>query len=103
MPPGSGFKDAQRTDPLDGLEQLRRRREMSDCLHCDIIELVQKRIEGGGADIAELASMIVESLAEVVLLAPEDEQAKLMADAFAHFGHMFLEKSGAMEGSGSTH
>ena len=77
---------------------------MSDCLHCDIIELVQKRIEGGGADIAELASMIVESLAEVVLLAPEDDQAKLMADALAHFGHMFLEKSGAMEeGSGSTH
>jgi hypothetical protein len=41
--------------------------------------------------------MIVESLAELILLAPETEQAKIMADAMAHFGHMFLEKSGAIE------
>jgi hypothetical protein len=76
---------------------------MSDCLHCEINELVQSRIEGGGADIAELAAMIMESLAELILLAPEDAQSKLMADALAHFGQMFLEKSGATEGSASTH
>ncbi len=77
---------------------------MTDCLHCEINELVQKRIEGEGADIAELASMIVESLAELVLLAPPSEQAKLMADALAQFGHVFLEKIGALEsGSSATH
>jgi hypothetical protein len=70
---------------------------MSDCLHCDINELVRERLEQGDADLAELTAMIVESLAEVILLAPEADQAKIMADAMAHLGHMFLEKSGAIE------
>ena len=70
---------------------------MSDCLHCDINELVRERLEQGDADLAELTAMIVESLAEVILLAPESDQAKIMADALAHLGHMFLEKSGAIE------
>jgi hypothetical protein len=74
---------------------------MSDCLHCDINELVRERIERGDADLAELTSMVVESLAELILLAPETDQAKIMADALAHLGHMFLEKSGAMEADSS--
>lgn len=74
---------------------------MSDCLHCDINELVQQRLEAGGADVTELAAMIVESLAELILLVPESEQAKLMADIMAHFGQVFLEKSGAIAGGGS--
>jgi len=74
---------------------------MSDCLHCDINELVRERIERGDADLAELASMMVESLAELILLAPESDQSKIMADALAHFGHMFLEKSGALDGDTS--
>jgi hypothetical protein len=73
---------------------------MSDCLHCDINELVRERIEGGDADLAELAAMIVESLAELILMAPESDQGKVMADALAHFGHMVLEKSG--EGAGGS-
>jgi hypothetical protein len=75
---------------------------MSDCLHCEINELVNERIERGSADLAELTSMIVESLAELILLAPEADQSKLMADAMAHFGNTFLEKSGAIAGEGSA-
>jgi len=70
---------------------------MSDCMHCEINELVQKRLEGDGADIAELAQMIVESLADLILLAPPADQSKLMADALAQFGHTFLERGGAIE------
>ena len=70
---------------------------MSDCLHCDIIELVRERLEGGDADLTEITSMMVEALAEVIVLAPESEQARIVADALAHFGNMFLEKSGAVE------
>jgi hypothetical protein len=78
---------------------------MPDCLHCEINDLVQEHIEGGITDVAELAAMVVESLAELILLAPEDKQAQVMADALAHFGHMFLEKSGAGApgGSGAAH
>jgi hypothetical protein len=44
---------------------------MSDCLHCDIIQLVQERIDRGEGDLPDLAAMIVEALAELILLAPE--------------------------------
>src|SRR5688500_1818246 len=57
------------------------------CLHCEINELVRERVEQAGADLADLALMIVESLAELILLAPNGEQSKLMADVLAHFGH----------------
>jgi hypothetical protein len=75
---------------------------MSDCLHCDINELVQNYIDRGNADIAEFAAKIAESLADLILLAPENEQAKLMADVMASFGHCFLEKSGAIESDESN-
>jgi hypothetical protein len=77
---------------------------MSDCLHCDINQLVQQRIEGGNADLVEIASMIVESLTDLILLAPDEERADLMAHALSAFGQMYLEKSGAFEGgSSATH
>ena len=76
-----------------------------DCLHCQINELVEERIQAGDADLAELASLVAESLAELILLAPPGEQSKLMADVLMHLGHAFLEKIGAAEaeGSGATH
>jgi hypothetical protein len=67
---------------------------MSDCLHCDINELVRKYIESNeSADVSKIAGMMVESLAELILsVEPEADQAKVMADALAHFGQVFLDK-----------
>lgn len=77
---------------------------MSECLHCEINELVQQRLEAGDTDIVEMASMIVESLADLILLVPEGDQPNLMAHAISAFGQVFLEKSGALEGgSSATH
>ena len=79
---------------------------MSDCLHCDINDLVQKHIEGNDtADATELVAKVVESLVDLIIsVTPESEQAKLIADALAHFGQVYLEKSGAVEGgSVATH
>ena len=72
---------------------------MSDCLHCDINQLVQQRLERGDTDLGEVASMLVESLADLILLAPEIEQTNLMAYVLSGFGQIFLEKSGAVEGA----
>ena len=74
---------------------------MTECLHCEINQLVRQRMESGQTDLAELASMMVESLADLVLLAPVSEQPKLMAYALSELGHAVLDKSGAVEG-GST-
>ena len=70
---------------------------MSDCLHCDINELVDKRLEPDGANLAELAVLVAESLADLIVLAPPAEQSKLLADVLANLGQAYLEKIGAGE------
>jgi hypothetical protein len=73
------------------------------CLHCEINDLVQEHIEGREkVDVADLAARMVESLVDLVLLAPEDEQAQLLAVSIAHLGQAFLEKTGAIEGESVT-
>ena len=77
---------------------------MSDCLHCDINELVREHVERGTNDLGEIAAMMAESLADLVLLAPEEDRATLLAHALSAVGQMVLEKSGAFEGgSSATH
>ena len=77
---------------------------MSDCLHCDINELVRQHVEGGTNDLVEIASMMAESVADLVLLAPEEDRANLLAHTVSALGQMVLEKSGAFEGgSSATH
>ena len=49
-----------------------------------------------------LAAKMAESLVELVLLAPEEEQAKLLAATIAQLGQAFLEKSGTIEGDSNT-
>ena len=75
---------------------------MSDCLHCDINDLVQARIEGGKGDLVEIASMMAESLADLILLAPEEDRANLIAHVVSALGQMVLEKSGVFEGASSA-
>ncbi len=75
---------------------------MSDCLHCDINELVREHVEGGTNDLGEIASMMAESVADLVLLAPEEDRANLLAHAVSALGQMVLEKSGAVEGTSSA-
>jgi hypothetical protein len=75
------------------------------CLHCEINDLVQEHIEGREkVDVADLAARMVESLVDLVLLAPEEEQTQLLAVSIAHLGQVFLEKSGTIGGdSNMTH
>jgi len=64
----------------------------------------QARIAAGGADAANLTALIAESLVDVILRAPEQEQAQLMAHTLSALGDLFLQKSGTDDGgSGSTH
>jgi hypothetical protein len=78
--------------------------EAEECLHCAIIDMVEERIAAGGADAANLAALIAESLVDLILRVPEQEQAQLMAHTLSALGDLFLQKSGADGGSsGSTH
>ena len=54
--------------------------------------------------VRQNAALIAESLVDVILRVPEEEQARLMAQHMSALGDLFLQKSGAEDGgSGSTH
>jgi hypothetical protein len=74
------------------------------CLHCEINDLVQEHVEGleEPVDIVALAANMAESLVDLILLAPEEEQAKMLAVTIGHLGHTFLEKTGVVEGGADT-
>ena len=75
---------------------------MSDCLHCDINELVTKYAERPDSDASELAARMAESLVDLILMAPESDRAALLADVIAVLGQLYLEKSGVVEPGEST-
>ena len=75
-----------------------------ECLHCAIVALVEARIAAGGADAANLAALIVESLVDLILHVPEEKQDQLLAQTLSALGDFFLQKSRLDgRGSGSTH
>jgi hypothetical protein len=76
---------------------------LDSCLHCEINDLVQEYVEGHETvDIAEVAARIAESLVDLVLRAPEGQQAQLLAATISYLGQAFLEKSGTIEGDSNT-
>ena len=79
-------------------------RSSESCLHCEINDLVQEHVEGldEPVNIVALAANIAESLVDLVLRAPEEQQAQLLAATIAYVGQAFLEKSGAIAGDSST-
>jgi hypothetical protein len=73
---------------------------MSDCLHCDINELVRERIEGQeNVDLADMVARVAESLAELIMLGPKDQWAALTAEAVRHLGQTMLEDIEGIETS----
>jgi hypothetical protein len=66
---------------------------MSECLHCEIHELLESHLQSQQeANLAELAAKVTEVLADMILMAPPDEQSTLMADILANLGSFVLEK-----------
>jgi prephenate dehydrogenase len=64
---------------------------MSECLHCDINELVDKYLE---ANQPVDATEVVISLADfIVFSVPPEQQPRLLAETIAHLGSMVVEKS----------
>ena len=80
-----------------------RRLTVSDCLHCDINELVRARLERSDViDLPDLAGRMAESLVDLILLAPEAQQGQCSRKPSLTSGMLFLEKSGAIEGESDT-
>ena len=76
---------------------------MSECLHCDIHELLENQLEGKEANLAEIAAKVTEVLADIILTAPPDDQATLMADILANLGSFLIEKKEEADPSKPRH
>ena len=74
---------------------------MSDCLHCDIHELLESQLQSQEVNLAEIAGKITEVLADLVLMAPPDEQSMLVADILANLGSFLLEKKQSVDPTNS--
>jgi hypothetical protein len=66
---------------------------MSDCLHCDIHDLLEGRLQSQEADLTEIAAKVTEVLADLILLAPAADRGVLMADVLANLGEFVLQKA----------
>jgi hypothetical protein len=66
---------------------------MSDCLHCEIHDMLQSHLQSEQTNLAEIAARVTEVLADLILMAPPAERLSLMADVVANLGGMVLEKS----------
>ena len=65
---------------------------MSDCLHCDIHDLLETRLQSDEADLTEIAAKVTEVLADLILLADPADRGMLMADVLANLGEFVLQK-----------
>jgi hypothetical protein len=65
---------------------------MSDCVHCDIHELLESHLQNQEVNLAEITAKVTAVLADLILMAPRDEQSMLMADILANLGSFVLEK-----------
>ena len=50
---------------------------MSECLHCEIHELLESRVQSEEVNIAEIGAKIAEVLADIILTVPPEEQIHL--------------------------
>ena len=66
---------------------------MSECIHCDIHDLLETHLDGEDANIAEVASKVTEVLADLILMVPPADRSMLMADIIANLGQFVLEKN----------
>jgi hypothetical protein len=65
---------------------------MSDCLHCDIHEILESQLQSQEVNLAEIAAKVTEVLADLILMAPPDEQSMLMADILGNLSSFLVEK-----------
>jgi hypothetical protein len=70
---------------------------VSKCLHCDIRELLDSQLQGKEANLVEITAKVTEVIADLILMAPPDEQSGLMADILANLGSFLLEKKDAAD------
>lgn len=75
---------------------------VSDCIHCDIHDLLEPELAREGADLGAIAAKVTEVLADLVVMADPQDRAALLADVIANLGHIVLEKTEQPQAAGGS-
>jgi hypothetical protein len=75
---------------------------VSDCIHCDIHDLLEPELTRDGADLGAISAKVTEVLADLVVMADPQDRAALLADVTANLGHIVLEKIDQPQGAGEA-
>jgi hypothetical protein len=75
---------------------------MSDCIHCDIHDLLESHLQREEADLAQIASKVTEVLADLVLMTPPADRGLLLAEVIANLGQFILQKTEEAQETGQS-
>jgi len=76
---------------------------MSDCLHGEIHDMLGSHLNEDSADLSEIAAKVTEVLADLITMAPPEQQTLMMASVVANLGTMVFEKSQQPSGGNQRH
>jgi hypothetical protein len=71
--------------------------EMSDCIHCQIHDLLESHLQNQEVNLGDIAFKVTEVLADLILMAPPEDQGMMIADILRNLGQFVLEKNGAAD------
>ena len=75
---------------------------MSDCIHCQIYDLLESHLQNPEVNLGDVAFKVTEVLADLILMAPPEDQGMMIADVLRNLGQFVLEKNGDAEDEGQS-
>ena len=76
--------------------------KMSDCIHCEIHDLLESHLQNREVNLGDVAFKVTEVLADLILMAPPEDQGMLIADVLRNLGQFVLDKNGDVEDEGQS-
>ena len=75
---------------------------MSDRIHCQIHDLLESHLQNQEVNLGDVAFKVTEVLADLILMAPSEDQGTMIADILRNLSQLVLEKNGEMEDEGQS-
>ena len=66
------------------------------------IDLLESHLQNQEVNLGEIAFKVTEVLADLVLMAPPEDQGRLIADILRNLGQLVLDKEGEAEDEGQS-
>ena len=75
---------------------------MSDCIHCQIHDLLEGHLQNQEVNLADIAFKVTEVIADLILMATPKDQGMMIADILRNLGQFVLEKNEQAEDDGQS-